>query len=202
MMKKHILLLTILFISTISYAQYDFLKESLNNFSSAPSYLIVKVKSPSYEGEAAIFCTNFYTYYMTIYNSLKWKKYINSAYYDIKNGKYFTVSDEDFEKKDDQYKPYYFEKIIVNDSVLYIAKKGIEFFIRTYFDEKGRLILFSEQSLPCDYFTIVKIIFDAGIQAGIGSEWSNYYIQDSRFYNKYEDKVKFIIPPEYRDSKE
>ena len=59
-MRKCILLITILFVNIFSYAQYDFLKESLNNVSSAPSYLVIKIKSPSYEGEAVINSNYFY----------------------------------------------------------------------------------------------------------------------------------------------
>jgi hypothetical protein len=213
-MGRHILLLSILFVSILSHAQSNFLKETLKNISSAPSYLIVKVRSPSYEGDAAIFSINFYLYYKTIKKrSIKGEKYFRLAYGDIKKGKYFIVSDEDM--KEEYYnvnqKHYYFEKIVINENVLNVAKKGIEFFIRTYFDDKGDFNPSSSYN-PDDFYTIVKVMFDSGIRTGIGSEWSNYHIQDSRFYKKYEDgkvieyvypeRARFVIPPEYRDSKE
>jgi len=210
-MKKHILLTISLFISILSYAQYDFLKASLRYISSAPTYLVVKVKSPSYEGEAAIFNDRFINYYKTIkYKSLEldkyypkiwWKKDMKLAYRDIKQGKYFIISDEDLEIKYGQYQSYYFKKIIVNDSVLNIAKKGIDFFIRTYFDGKG---IFEPPSSyePSDFYTIVKVMFDAEIVTGIDCEYEVFQIRDSRFYIRDNEKEKFIIPPEYRDSKE
>jgi hypothetical protein len=199
-MKKYYFSLIFLFISILSYAQYDFLKESLI-VSSAPSYLVVKVKSPSYEGEAITKYGDLYSYYKTINKkSTKGNKYRKLIYRDIKCGKCFIVSDEDFEIKYGQYQPYYFEKIIMNDSVLNISKKGIDFFIRTYFDDKGD---FNPPPLynPDDFYTIVKVMFDAGIKTGIGSEWSNYHIQDARFYYRENENeaVKFVIPPEYRN---
>jgi hypothetical protein len=61
--------------SILSYAQYDFLNESLNNLTTAPSYLVVKVKSPSYEGEAVTFNSYLMSYYKIAKNkSLKFKK--------------------------------------------------------------------------------------------------------------------------------
>jgi len=202
-MKKHILLLIILFVNILSYAQYDFLEESLKSFSTAPTYLVVKVKSPSYEGEALIENWSFYSYYETITKiEIKRADYVKLAYKDIKQGRCFIVSDEDFVIKYGQMQPYYFEKIIISDSVFEISKKGIEFFIRTYFDDKG---IFNPppQYKPSDFNTIVKVMFDAGIKTGIGCEWSYYEIQDKRFYvwNKEDDKANLIIPPEYRDSK-
>jgi len=189
--KRYFFLLIILFVNVLSYAQYDFLKESLKNFSTAPSYLIVKVKSPSYEGEVAIESVDFAYFYEKIKgDTLKWEYLIDSAYQDIKQGKYFIISDEDLEIKNG-----YFEKIIVNETVLNNSKKGIDFFIRTYFDDRGNLIPRSSQKEPYDFYTIVKVLFDAGIKSGIGCEYSFFYIQDSRFYNK----RKFFIPPEYRD---
>lgn len=205
-MKKYNLLIIILFISVLSHAQYDFLKESLKNISSAPSFLVIKIKSPSYKGESYINSIRFPLYFLKN-DSLKskeyqikyqekwhekyWESYTDSVYYAIEQGKYFNVSAEDFETYD-------FEKIIVNDSVLNISKKGIEFFIRTYFDNKGEIIPPSSQNEPYDFGTIIKVMFDAGIQTGIGSEYSFTYIQDRRFYKD----GKFVIPPEYRDSKE
>jgi hypothetical protein len=198
-MKKYILFLITLFINVLSYAQHYYLKELFTLWCSAPSYVVVKVKSPSYEGDAIITANDFSNYYRTTKKRhLKSKKRANMAYRDVKRGKCFIVSDEDFEIKYGQPQPYYFEKIIVNDTVLDIAKKGIELFIRTYFDDKGAIISPPSQREPYNFNTIVKVMFDAGIQTGIDSEWSYYYIQDPRFYKE----GKFVIPPEYRDSKE
>ena len=199
-MKKYFLLFLILSACILSYAQFDFLRESVV-YSSAPSYLIVKVKSPSYEGEAVINSIDFYSYYSSIVKKkveFLFKKYYRLAYRDIKRGRCFIVSDEDFSRKyyNINQKYYVFEKIILNDSVLDIAKKGIEFFIRTYFDEKG-IFIPSPPYDTNDFYTIVKVMFDARIQTGIGSEWSNYRILDRRFFND----DGFVIPPEYRDSK-
>jgi hypothetical protein len=129
------------------------------------------------------------------------EEYMELAYYDIKHEQCFIVSDEvlEIKIKDGQFLPYYFEKIIVNDSVLDIAKKGIEFFIHTYFNEEG--ILDPPQYVPNDFNTIVKVMFDAGIQTGIGCEYSYYYIQDERFYIENNGEYKFVIPIEYRDNK-
>jgi hypothetical protein len=213
-MKRSILFLTALFFNIFSYAQYDFLKESLKDYvTTAPSYLVVKVKSLSYEGEAAVTSNDFYSYYKKKVRGLNRKNFYKPVYRDIKRGKYFIIADEDFLEEHYNFtqKYYVFEKIIVNDSILNISKKGIEFFIRTYFDEAGDFDPpFSYKS--DDFPTIVKVMFEAGIRTGIGCIWSEYHIQDSRFYKKYEDgKVieyvypevaKFVIPPEYRDSKE
>jgi hypothetical protein len=201
-MKKHILFITILFINILSYAQYDCLKESLNNYGSAPSYLVVNVESPSFKGEAVIQSPLFYYYYKKSKGkkSIQWNRYLKLAYRDIKQGKYFSISDDYFipENEDETQEGQYFYKIIIDDTVLNNSKKGIELFIRTYFDNNGAIIPPTSQNEPYDFKTIVKVIFDAGIQAGIGSQWSYYYIQDSRFYKE----GKFVIPPEYRDSKE
>ena len=211
-MKKHILLLIISFVSVSSHAQYDFLKATLGNISSGPSLLIVKVKLPSYEGDVAIYSDLFLEYYKTLkYKDLDYNKYypkiwqkkdIKLAYRDIKQGKCFIISDEDITTKDVQYKPYYFRKIIVNDSVLDIAKKGIEFFISTYFDGEGWLKPRSSIDEPFDVLTILKVLFDAEIMTGIGCEYGGLLIQDARFYIVENEERKFVIPPEYRDSKE
>ena len=199
-MKTYILLIVILFASILSYAQHDCLKATLGRFSTGPSYLVVKVKSPSYEGEAIIFNDNFFQYYEIIKEkSLTLEEYIEFAYQDIKQGKYFIVSDEDFIRKFGVPQPYLFEKIILSDRVLNNAKKGIEFFIRTYFDEEGEFNPPPSYE-PSDYETIVKVMFDAGIQTAIDCEWSGFYIQDKRFYVWNNEEWKFIIPPEYRDS--
>jgi hypothetical protein len=198
-MKRHIFSLLFLLISILSYAQYDFLKESLV-VSSAPSYLVVKVKSPSYEGEAVVISNDFYSYYNKKVRGLNGKRFYKPVYRDIKRRKCFIIADEDFEIKYDQPQPYYFEKIILNYNVLDISKNGIEFFIRTYFDDKGDFNPPSSYN-PDDFYTIVKVMFDAGIKTGIGSEWSNYEIQDSRFYYKEneDETVKFVIPSAYID---
>ena len=174
-MKKHILLLIISFVSVSSHAQCDFLEESLNNISSAPSYLVVKVKSLSYEGDAVIESWRLMNYYETIkndssefYDSIWMAEDWKLAYQDIKQNKYFIISDEYLGRKFSGYRPYYFEKIIPNDSVLNISKKGIDFFIRTYFEDNGFLIPHYRQKESYDFNTIVKIIFDAGIMAGTG----------------------------------
>jgi len=111
-----------------------------------------------------------------------------------------------------QNKYYSFTKIIIDNSVINNSKKGIEFFIRTYFDEEGiikpRFIKDSSH-----FLTIVKVLFDAGIRIGecdVGffiegntAGFSADRIQDLRFYifGNEIDEVKFVIPPEYRDSK-
>jgi len=191
-MKRLILLLIILFVRVFSYAQYDFLKESLNSISSAPSYLVIKVKSPSYEGEAVINSNYFYFYYREIVKKnkpLKREKYCKLVYCDIKQGRNFIVSDNDLIK-------YHFNKIIVNDSILDIAKKGINFFINTYFYAEILKPL-SSLNEPFDFYTIVKVLFDTGIQTGIDCLSGDYCIQDLRFYTN--DGI-FVIPPEYKDS--
>ena len=53
-----------------------------------------------------------------------------------------------------------------------------------------------------DFNTIVKIIFDAGIMAGTGCEYDDFHIQDARFYIMENEERKFVIPPEYKNSKE
>jgi len=207
-MKKHVLFIAVLFIYILSYAQSDFWESSMRYITTAPSYLVVKVKSPSYEGDAAILNNDFISYYKTInYDSLEdfdyyvmwWEGECKLAYQDIKKGKYFIISDEDFEIKYGEPQAYYFKKIILNDSVLNISKKGIDFFIRTYFDKKGNIIPHYCQKAPYDFYTIVKIMFDAKIKTGIGCVYSDYRIQDSRFYKN--KKGKLVIPPEYKNKK-
>jgi len=215
-MKKNILIIIVSFISILSHAQYDALKESLDDISSAPSFLIIKVKTPSYEGEAAILSVDFYDYltkedtfklgeYQDKYTKEEYKKYfekyerhigylMDSVYYDIKQGKYFFISDEDF-------KFYNFDKVIINDTVLNNAKKGMETFINIYCLKNGRV--FAPRTAE-ETFTIIKILFEAGIQIGIECEYSHLRIKDPRFkiYMKETEEWEFIIPPEYRDRKE
>jgi len=196
-MKKQFLLITVLFISILSsnaqktleetIAQYDFLKETLRHLSSAPSILVVKVQSPSYKGEAYVFNSSFYHYYKeATKEKCKIDKYCKFAYRDIKRGKYFIISDKDLGEDGS------FRKIILNDSVLSISKKGIEFFIRTFFDNEGTF------NGECDLSTIIKVLFDAGIKIGFGCEYFVFEIQDPRFYNK---NGELVIPLEYRDNK-
>lgn len=199
-MKKNILFMVFSFVCVLSYAQFDFWEVSLREITTAPSYLVVKVKSPSYEGEAVILNHEFMRYCKAIKNDTS--KFYDEIWFDedwklacqeILQGRYFIISDEDLlnEYHNINQKFYTFKKIIVNDSVLDISKKGLEFFIRTYFDDEGYLI----RKEPFDYYTIVKVMFDARIQAGLGCIRTSYCILDSRFYNE----EGFTIPPEYKD---
>jgi len=192
----------------------------LNEFLTADDYyLVVKVKSPLYEGEAAIFSNHFAKYYKRMkYDSLPnyeyqyysmWKEDDwDSVYQAINQGKYFIVSDTVLERRKPNYyiEGYGFNKIVIDSTVFNNSQKGIEFFIRTYFDENGFLKNYTNPD--SSFYTIVKVLFDAGIRIGMSENppfiYFTYRIQDSRFYivGNEVDEVKFIIPPEYRDSKE
>ncbi len=191
-MKKIFLMIMIFSIVLPFYAQHEYLKKEFKYISTAPSYMVVKVKSQTYEGYAAINTLGFREYYNKTAGILKKKMYNKLAYRDIIRNKCFVVADSDF--NDVHENILAFDKIIMNDSVVAISKRGMECFIKTYFDAHGDLKV--TQGVPYDFGTIVKIMFDAGIQTGIGCLYSNYQIKDERFYGE----KGFTIPPEFRDS--
>ena len=209
MMNKNFLIFILLFISILSYSQHEHLgkynisRMSIDDYllsnclqhkylgiyipywSSAPAYILVSVKSCSYEGEAIINSNDFSHYYKNIKSFKWWNEYrTTKALQDIVHKNLFLIIDDDFKVKFGQRISYNFEKVIVNDSVIAIAKQGMDVFIRTYFDEEGDYRYenwLDSMNIPNDFRTVVKVMFDAGIKTGIGCEYSDYGIHDMRF---------------------
>lgn len=197
---KKVLLLIIVLCSThyMSCAQFEYygIKGSIDNWSSsAPSYIIIQVKSETYSGDALIYSDMMYDYYCrnVSHKRLSGKRYLKLCYRDIKQGKVFEVHDSDFVRKEEGIQYYCFEKVSYNKEVIDDYNKGLYFFIGKYFDEKGKI-------KPCKgkFYTIVKLLFDADIQVGRGCVWQTTYIQDNRFYKENSDgSFSFIVPKEF-----
>ena len=198
-MKKILLLFIVLSTShSFSYAQSQYygIKGSIDNWSStAPSYIIIQVKSETYSGDAFIYSDMMYEYYCrnVSHKRLSRKKYLKLCYRDIKHGKVFDIHDSDFVIKEGVIQYYSFKKVSYNKQVIDDYNKGLYFFIDKYFDDTGKI-------KPCKdkFYTIVKLLFDADIQVGIGCVWRTTYIQDNRFYKENGDGTfSFIVPKNF-----
>lgn len=180
------------YFSLCNYSQHEYLGIYIPYWWSAPAYLLIPIKSCSYEGEAIISSNDFSSYYQNIKSFKRWNEYrTTKALQEIVHKNLFLIIDDDFEINS-----YNFKKVIVNDSVIAIAKQGMDVFIQTYFDEKGKYQyedLLDSMNIPNDYGTIVKVMFDAGIKTGIDCIDSDYGIYDMRFHCD----TGFCIPQEF-----
>ena len=166
------------YLSSCNYSQLEYLGVYIPYFWTAPVYILVSVKSCSYEGEAIIWSNDFSRYYKKIKSFKRWNEYrVTKVLKEILYKHLFLIIDDDFGIN-------YFEKVIVNDSVIAIAKQGMDIFIRTYFNKEGVYQYgdwLDSMNIPNDFRTVVKVMFDAGIKTGIGCEYSDYGIHDMRF---------------------